>query len=130
MTRQGAATFAPIAGSLASATSRTLGSSDPATWTPFVLTSASQFRLAAPWTNNSVQTARELRRLETLQTGRTPAIRAMVRRWNTGPATFPWTQEALNMILVHRPPAFPLGLALAGVLAAVGVAMVGFLLRA
>ena len=101
------ATFAPIAGSLASATSRTLGSSDPATWTPFVLTSASQFRLAAPWPNNSVQTARELRRLETLQAERTPAIRAMVRRWNTGPATFPWTQEALNMILVHRPPAFP-----------------------
>ena len=31
--------------------------------------------------------------------------------------------------LPYRPPAFPLGLALAGVLAAVGVVMVGFLLR-
>ena len=99
--------LAPVVGTAASATSRTVGSSDPATWTPFVLTSASQFRLAVPFGNHSVQTRRELRRLEALQAERTPAIRAMVKQWNTGPATFPWTQEALNMILVHRPPAFP-----------------------
>ena len=34
----------------------------------------------------------------------------------------------IDQRLPDRPPAFPLGLALAGVLAAVGVAMVGFLL--
>ena len=95
--------LSPVAGTVASASP----SHDPATWTPFVLTSADQFRLAAPSSNRSDQTQHELRRLETLQTKRTRKIGAMVRHWNNRPATFNWTQEALDMIVKHRPPAFP-----------------------
>lgn len=89
------------------ATAPSPASSNPATWQPWMLSSADQFRLPAPPADDSDQTLAELSELRRLQRTRTPAQEKAVRFWNVGAPTLRWTQEMLDMIVLHRPSPFP-----------------------
>jgi hypothetical protein len=89
------------------ANERTRSGLSPARWRPWFLESVDQFRLEAPPRPTSARTRRELRELLRLQKERTPRTERQVRLWNSGPATIRWTRVALNMIVRHRPSAFP-----------------------
>lgn len=78
-----------------------------ATWRTWLLPSADVFRAEAPPTPDGSRTRRELRELRRLQAERTHRRERLVRFWNEGAPTLRWTQVALDMIVTHRPPAFP-----------------------
>lgn len=75
----------------------------PAHWKPWLLSSASQFRLGAPPAAQSAQTKAELTELLRLQKKRTPAVMAIIKKWNEEPAAVPWTLLALAQIQNYRP---------------------------
>ena len=75
----------------------------PAHWKPWLLSSASQFRLGAPPAAGSAQTKAELMELLRLQKKRTPAVMAIIKKWGGEPAAVPWTRLALAQIQNHRP---------------------------
>jgi hypothetical protein len=77
--------------------------SSPAHWKPWLLSSASQFRLGAPPAAGSAQTKAELTELLRLQKTRTPAVRALIEKWDEEPAAVPWTRLALAQIQNYRP---------------------------
>jgi hypothetical protein len=80
---------------------------DPSTWKTWHLTSAGQFRLAAPPGKNSRKTHRELKELMQLQAHRTASQRRAIKKWNGHAAVLPWTQIALNRLDNYtnlRPP--------------------------
>ncbi|MGH2669596.1 MAG: hypothetical protein ACRDH5_10885, partial [bacterium] len=79
----------------------------PATWTPWVIDSAAEFRVGPPPKRRSQVTRKELRRIERLQGHLSKKQRRLIKRWNKDAATLPWTEVALDMILIHRPAAFP-----------------------
>ena len=97
-----------LAGTLpASQVSASAAGTPPREWTPWLLTSADQFRLAAPPGDATRKTERELRELRRLQQERTAKVRRRIERWNGVAATVPWTEEVLRMIVKWRPrPAF------------------------
>lgn len=70
------------------------------TW---LLTSPDQLRPPPPPGNRSATTRAEIRELLVLQEKRTARTRRMVARWNLQPATEPWSDIALDMIVRHRP---------------------------
>lgn len=67
-------------------------------WRTWFLSSPDQFRLPAPPKEGSAKSTRELRELRRLQGERDRSTRRMVRRWNVGPATLPWTDVLLDVI--------------------------------
>lgn len=75
---------------------------DRTTWTPWLLDSSDQFRLAPPPRSGSATSRREVRELLSLQRQRTPRVRRRVAFWNEGPATLPWTRTALELVRKHR----------------------------
>ena len=75
----------------------------PAEWRPWVLASADQFRSAAPPSDGSRRTRRELDELVRLQSLRTRSIRKQIRFWDRQPLTVPWTRLELRMIKEYRP---------------------------
>jgi membrane-associated phospholipid phosphatase len=79
----------------------------PATWAPWVISSPADFRVGPPPKRRSQVTRKELRRIELLQRHLSKKQRRLIRRWNRDAATLPWTEVALDMILIHRPGAFP-----------------------
>jgi hypothetical protein len=79
----------------------------PASWDTWVLASNDQFRLGPPPRARSGTTRKELRQIERYQRHVSKREKRLIRRWSGGPATLPWTEVALEMILVHRPGAFP-----------------------
>lgn len=85
-----------------SATATTSGS-NPATWQPWHLTSAQQYRLGPPPSAASATTKRELAELRRLQRQRTPATQSLVQKWLGQPGVLPWTDELLRLIKDYRP---------------------------
>lgn len=71
---------------------------DVSGWRTWFLSSPDQFRLPAPPREGSAKTTRELRELRRLQEQRDRSTRRTVRKWNTGPATLPWTDVLLDVI--------------------------------
>jgi len=94
-----------LAGALVAVTS--VGASratvDPATWKPWHLTSASQFRLAAPPAAKSATTKQELAQLIRLQRSRTPAMRLAIKKWTRQSTILPWTDMLLQAFQSYRP---------------------------
>jgi membrane-associated phospholipid phosphatase len=84
------------------ATANTSGS-NPATWQPWHLTSAQQYRLGPPPSAASATTKRELVELRRLQRQRTPATQRLVQKWLGQPGVLPWTDELLRLIKDYRP---------------------------
>jgi membrane-associated phospholipid phosphatase len=80
---------------------------NPSSWKTWILSSSDQFRLGAPPNRRSATTRKELRRIERYQRVVSKRERRLIKRWARGPATLPWTAIALDMLLVHRPGAFP-----------------------
>ncbi len=78
----------------------------PASWTPWVMTSADQFRLGPPPKRSSRSTKRDLKQLRRLQKKRTPKIERRVENWNSGAVVLRWTDTALELITKYkqRPP--------------------------
>jgi hypothetical protein len=79
----------------------------PASWRTWILDANDQFRVGPPPRPGSGATRRELRQIERFQRHLSKRKLRLIRRWSRGPATLPWTEVALDMILVHRPGAFP-----------------------
>lgn len=79
----------------------------PASWKPFLLSSARQFRLAAPPSAASAQTKTEIAQLLRLQKGRTPAVKANIQKWLGQPAVVPWWQLELSLLKNYRPRVAP-----------------------
>jgi membrane-associated phospholipid phosphatase len=78
-------------------------SADPATWKPWHLTSANQFRLAAPPSAKSATTKRELAQLRRFQKQRTAKRLAAIKKWNGQLAVLPWTDMFLQSFQSYRP---------------------------
>jgi hypothetical protein len=79
------------------------GSADPATWKPWHLTAASQFRLPAPPAAKSATTKKELAQLRRFQKKRTPKMLAGIKKWNGQLAVLPWTDILLEAFQSYRP---------------------------
>ncbi|MGH2655016.1 MAG: hypothetical protein ACRDHV_11820, partial [Actinomycetota bacterium] len=79
----------------------------PTTWTPWVISSPADFRVGPPPKRRSQVTRKELRTIERLQGQLSKKRLRLVKRWNKDAATLSWTEVALDMILIHRPAAFP-----------------------
>ena len=96
---------AALAGALVAVTS--VGASrstvDPATWKPWHITSASQFRLAAPPAAKSATTKAEIAQLLRFQRGRTPAMRQTIKKWTGRLTIVPWTDLLLQAFQSYRP---------------------------
>jgi hypothetical protein len=94
-----------LAGALVAVTS--VGASratvDPATWKPWHLTSASQFRLAGPPAAKSATTKQELAQLVRFQRSRTPAMRLAIKKWTAQSTILPWTDILLQAFQSYRP---------------------------
>ena len=101
------ALVATLAAAMPSASTLAAAATPPREWTPWLLSSADQFRLDAPPDDGSRRTRRELRELRNLQDERTPKILRRIEKWNGGPATVPWTKEVLRMIVKWRPRPAP-----------------------
>ena len=78
-------------------------SSDPATWKPWHLSSASQFRLPAPPAASSATTKKELAQLLRLQKQRTPKTLAAIKKWNGQLPVLAWTDLLLQAFQSYRP---------------------------
>ncbi len=78
-------------------------SADPATWKPWNLTSANQFRLRAPPAAKSATTKKELAQLRRLQKQRTAKRLTAIRKWNNRPAVVGWTDILLDAFKSYRP---------------------------
>lgn len=78
-------------------------SADPATWKPWHLTSADQFRLPPPPTAKSATTKKELAQLRRFQKQRTPKMLAAIKKWNGQLAVLPWTDIFLQSFQSYRP---------------------------
>ena len=83
------------------------GAPAPASWNTWVLASNDQFRVGPPPRARSATPRSELRQIERYQRHISKREKQLIKRWSAGPATLPWTEVALDMILVHRPAAFP-----------------------
>lgn len=101
-----AAALAASAGLTSQATA-TASAASPATWKPWLLTSADQFRLAAPPAAASAQTKGELKELLRLQKHRSPAAVANIAKWLRQPTVVPWMQLELQMFQNYRPRVAP-----------------------
>lgn len=86
---------------------KTAALGSPAAWSTWVLPSADQFRAGRPPRPRSRVTRKELKQIRRLQKKVTKRERRLIKRWARGAATLPWTQVNLDMILIHRPGAFP-----------------------
>lgn len=82
---------------------RSVSGTSPASWSPWLLGAADQFRLEPPPSQTSSKTRKELRVVRKRASLRTKAIRRQVRYWNRGPASKRWTEVTLEMIRRHRP---------------------------
>jgi len=102
-----------VATAVLATTATTTGSSQPAapagpaTWTPWIISAPDEFRVGPPPKPRSQVARKELRRIEQLQRHLSKKRLRLIRRWNRDAATLPWTEVALDMILIHRPGAFP-----------------------
>jgi membrane-associated phospholipid phosphatase len=94
-----------VAGALVAAGSvgASRATADPATWEPWHLSSASQFRLPAPPAAKSATTKRELRQLLGFQRKRTTAMRQAVKKWTGQSTILPWTDMLLQAFQSYRP---------------------------
>ncbi len=114
----GAARAKPLG--FGSAAPRSTGAASPATWKPWLLSSASQFRLAPPPLAKSSQTKAELAQLLRLQKTRaSAAVQAVMKKWTGQPAVIPWVELELRLLQDYRPRVAPACRALA----LLGVAM-------
>lgn len=84
-------------------------SSDPATWRPWLLSSADELRPASP----PEPTAAERGELLDYQAGRTAGALAAVDHWDDQSVILPWTHLALDLIRLHQPSPVRAGRALA-----------------
>lgn len=76
----------------------------PASWKPWLLTSADQFRIKGPPAANSAQTKAELKQLLRLKKTRTTASsKAAINKWCNQPSVVAWTNLAIKMIESYRP---------------------------
>lgn len=104
-----AAALAAIAGATAIAVAltgpatATTSGSNPATWQPWHLSSARQYRLGPPPSATSAVTKRELAELRRLQGRRTKATQRLIQKWLGQPSVLPWTDELLRLIKDYRP---------------------------
>lgn len=76
---------------------------DPATWKPWHLASASQFRLPSPAAAKSATTKRELAQLLRFQKTRTPQRLQAIKKWTGQIAVVPWTDLLLQAFQSYRP---------------------------
>jgi membrane-associated phospholipid phosphatase len=76
-------------------------------WQPWIISSVGDFRVGPPPRRHSSTTRRELRKIMRLQGHLSKKRLKVIKRWNRPAATLPWTEVALDMILIHRPAAFP-----------------------
>jgi membrane-associated phospholipid phosphatase len=83
--------------------SATSQSTDPATWKPWHLSAADQFRLGPPPAAHSATTTAELRQILKFQAKRTAKTIAIIKKWNAVPATVPWSDAFLEAIKSYRP---------------------------
>jgi membrane-associated phospholipid phosphatase len=78
--------------------------SSPASWKPWLLTSADQFRIKGPPAADSAQTKTELKQLLRLQKTRTTASsKAAINKWCTQASVVAWTDLAIKMVQSYRP---------------------------
>jgi membrane-associated phospholipid phosphatase len=80
--------------------------SNLSSWPTWILTSPDQFRVGPPPREASRVTRKELRQIRRAQRHLSKKRRRLIRTWNVA-ATLPWTELALEMMLIHRPAAFP-----------------------
>jgi hypothetical protein len=76
---------------------------DPASWKPWHLTSASQFRLPPPAAAKSAATKRELAQLLRFQKTQTPQRLQAIKKWDDQIAAVPWTDVLLQAFQSYRP---------------------------
>ena len=76
---------------------------DPATWKPWHLASANQFRLPPPAEAKSATTKRELAQLLRFQKMRTPQRLQAITKWDGQIAVVPWTDLLLQAFQSYRP---------------------------
>ncbi len=80
----------------------------PATWKPWLLTSADQFRLKSPPAAKSAQTKAELKQLLRRQKTRsTASSKALIKKWCSQPAAVPWVELELKLLQDYRPRVAP-----------------------
>jgi hypothetical protein len=82
---------------------RGAAATDPATWKPWHLAAANQFRLAAPAGARSSTTKGEVAQLLRFQAKRTPAMLAAIKKWNGQPAVVPWSDALIEALMSYRP---------------------------
>jgi hypothetical protein len=79
----------------------------PSSWQTWILPSSDQFRVGRPSRPQSKTTRKELRQIRRYQRHLSKRQKRLIKKWSGGPATLRWTEVALDMLLVHRPGAFP-----------------------
>lgn len=79
------------------------GSADPATWKPWHLTSAAQYRLPPPPGAKSATTKKELAQLRRFQAKRSPQSLKAIKTWNGQLGVLPWTDIFLQSFQSYRP---------------------------
>ena len=93
------------AGALGMLGRRTLRAAPPDTeissprWRPWLLTRGDELRPVAP----SAPSPEEFTELMSLQSTRTATVAADVARWDAPSVVLPWTNLALDLILIHQP---------------------------
>jgi membrane-associated phospholipid phosphatase len=96
---------AALAAALVTASAAAAHPSDPGVgeWRTYVLRSGTAIDVPAPPRNHSAQTRAELATLEADQAAReaSPAIQAVIAKWDTQPAFAPWTQKTLALIAAN-----------------------------
>ena len=98
-----------ITASLASARTAAVGvesghtSSDAATWKPWHLSAADQFRLPAPPAARSATTKSELKEILRAEAKSTAKMRAVVKKWNAQPAISSWSDIFIDSMKSYRP---------------------------